>query len=130
MRRFALILIPLLSFPLSGCLAVAAAAVVGGTVGYIKYDKNEASRDFEKDFDRTWKATQKTIAELGFNEATVKTDTPTEVEAEGEDIWVKVEARVDGFTRVRVRVGTFDTEDNKRRSALILETVADKLGLK
>jgi hypothetical protein len=49
------------------------------------------------------------------------------VDLEEHSLWVKVERHAEGFTRVRVRIGTFYTKDHERRSKLILSSIRRKL---
>lgn len=126
MRIASALLVTLGLLSLQGCIVVAAAAVAGA-VGYVQYDKNEAFRDFDYSLERTWEATLHSIDELGFTELEIQELTPTEGEISNETMWTRVERHTDDRARVRVRVGTFDNEDNRRRATLILETIAAKL---
>jgi hypothetical protein len=46
---------------------------------------------------------------------------------EARDAVVDVLAQPGGRTRVKVRIGTFRTDETRRRAALILERVVDRL---
>jgi len=127
MRRIQLIIAALSLVLLSGCLAVAAAAV--GGAGYYQYDKNEVHQDYQSGLDKTWDATIASMRKLGYN---VSADFPhgsTEgvIDLDSDKTWVKVEHHAQGFTRVRVRIGTFSTEDHQRRSRLLLEAIGKRL---
>lgn len=127
MRRLCLLAI-LCVVPLtSGCLAVAGLTVGAGVVGYVFYDKNEARQDFEASFDKTWKAT---LAALRSLEYEVPKDAPHESDS-GElalaDLRLRVERHPGNKTRVSVRVGTFHTEEHRRRAGLILEKIEAEL---
>jgi methylmalonyl-CoA mutase cobalamin-binding subunit len=44
------------------------------------------------------------------------------------DAVVHVETLPGDMTRVRVRIGTFSTDEHKRRASLILESVGNRVG--
>jgi len=126
--RYALpILALVLPCMLQGCLAVVGAAAVG--VGYYQYDNNEVSRDFKYDLGDTWKATLAALRESGVEVSTDLEHAATEgvIDLETQDLWVKVESHAEGFTRVRVRIGTFATQEHHRRSELLLDSIAKRL---
>ena len=58
----------------------------------------------------------------------VKWHTETEGEIEDDDLWVRVEARSNDYTSVRVRIGTFDTEEHRRKAAVLLEEIEKEIG--
>jgi len=118
--------IALLTTTTTSCVAVAAAAV--GGLGYLQYERNEATRDFPATLEATWDAAIVTLEEMGVSNAT-KTLDKTQGVIDGEDVWVRVEVHPTDFTRVRVRFGTFTTEDHRRRSRLFLDTVQKRLGV-
>lgn len=120
-RRSVLALCLLLATPfLSGCVAVAAAGVVG--VGLVQYQRNEVTKDFAAPLQTTWQACLQAVGEQGIEayEADLRT---TEGELEGEEVFVRVEVHPEGFTRVRVRIGTFRTSDHRRRAELLMQGV-------
>ncbi len=116
----ALALVPLVS----GCVAVAAASVV--SLGLVQYTRNEAERDFATDLQETWKATLEglhrlaiapEVAELGATEG--------HIEHDGMNVWV--ERHAEGFTRVRVRIGTFHSRDHQRRAEIVLQEISTSI---
>jgi hypothetical protein len=123
-----ILLVVLLAAPItSGCLAMAGLTVGAGVVGYVLYDKNEARRDFDASFAATWKAT---LAALRALEYTVPADPQHEGDSGAltlEDVRLRVAHHPGGKTRVHVRVGTFDTEEHRRRAGLILERIEKEL---
>ncbi len=125
MSHFRLITIVLAAALSSGCVAVAAGAIA--TVGYIKYDKNEAFGDYEKSFDDVWDASYGALSELDYEVLSTDKESPSEGRMTTEDIKLRVERHPGQLTRVRVRVGTFATEDHRRRAALVLERIRAKL---
>lgn len=111
----------------SSCVAVVAGAAAA--VGYVMYSENEAYRDFETDLDETWDATIDALQSLDYQ---VDSDYPHgvtegEIDLEDRETTVAVKLYPEGFTRVSVRVGTFESDDNKRKAELILEAVAKQL---
>jgi hypothetical protein len=47
---------------------------------------------------------------------------------EGENTRVRVSAHPENFCRVEVKIGTFNSENHRRKAALILNKVAELLG--
>lgn len=121
--RSALLLV-LLAPVVSGCVAVAAAGVAG--VGYVQYQRNEVEHDFPADLTETWRATLEVLREMGIEEPKAELGS-TEGVIEHEEMLVRVERHAQGFTRVRVRVGTFYTGDHARRTQLLLEKIDSAL---
>lgn len=107
-----------------GCLAAAVAAGAAATYGAIQYTNNEAYLDFRAPFDETWDASVDAMRENGYLvSSSLSAPSGTEGRIEQGDAKVIVEKMPNGFTRVRVRIGTFDTDDNRRRAGLILESI-------
>jgi len=110
------------------CLAVAGLTVgAAGAVGYVYYDKNEAHRDFETSFDKTWKATVSAVRSLKYTLPAEPEHAADSGEIKLDDLRIHVARHPGNMTRVSVRVGTFDTEEHRRRAGLILEKIADEL---
>lgn len=122
-----LIVIALLSVT-SSCVGIIAGAAVA--VGYIQYTENEAFLDFQgADLDTTWRATLRGLQDMDY---TVDGNYPHEatygeIDLDERDTNVKVEIHPEGFTRVRVRVGTFETKDNIRKAELILSAIEKRM---
>ena len=111
----------------SGCLAVAGLTVGAGVVGYVYYDKNEARQEYTASFEKTWKATLASLRSLEYQvgkDAPHELDTGTVVVG---DVKIQVAKIPGGKTRVSVRVGTFHTEEHRRRAGLILEKIEAEL---
>ena len=125
-------LLPIIALALlpagGGCVAVVAA---GAAYGYVKYEKNEAYQDFETSVERAWTASIEALEASGYIvEPTVArslTEDADSANVDGEGYWLRVEKHTAGLVRVRVRVGTFESEDHKRMSALLLESVGERL---
>jgi hypothetical protein len=127
-RLAALALCFVLVAPCASCLFVAAGAA-GATVRYavIKHQRNGADGDFRGDFERVWGTTLAALRSLDYPVAFDYPHGPTEGAYEVGDVEVRVTAEEDGYTRVRVRVGTFENDENVRRAEEILERVAERL---
>ena len=127
MNRAALLVLSLTLAFSAGCVAAAAAAA--GTIGFVEYDRNQAHRDFDHDFEKVWTAATGATSALGYQPLVIKDRTPVEGHFEaGEDLWASVETHPEGYVCVAVRIGTFDTDDHRRRAGLFLNEVAERLG--
>jgi len=124
MLRSALLAVLLLVPVLPGCVAAAAAGVVG--VGIVQYNRNDVEQDFPNDLADAWKGALEGIARLGI-EPTESVLGPTEGRIEKDDLVVLVERHPEGFTRVRVRIGTFHTADHRRRARIVLQEIGSAL---
>lgn len=126
-RTHLLIALPLL-FPLTGCLIAAAA---GTAFGIVKYDNNEAIQDFDAPVGRVWKATVQALEGRGYDlpggVSPNLAESEDTAEIDGEGYWVKVEELVGGKARVRVRIGTFESDENERKAGLLFESIAGRL---
>lgn len=112
----------------SGCVAAAIAAGAATAYGVVKYTDNEAYQDFKSPLDDTWKATVASMQEQGYPVSdAVKPGTEAGM-LDVNDAVVHVERIPGDLTRVRVRVGTFSNDDNKRKASLILEGVGNRVG--
>jgi hypothetical protein len=124
MPRYALpLLLALLPF-LSGCVAVAAAGVVG--VGVFQYQRNELEQDFSSDLTETWEAALEGLERLEI-EPEVQELSSTEGRIEHADVRVLIERHPEGFTRVRVRVGAFHSRNHARRARIVMKEIASSL---
>lgn len=104
----------------SGCAAVAAAGLVG--VGALQYERNELESDYPSSLSETWEGTLDGLRTLGIYPTRAEL-AATEGTIEFEDLRVLVERHPEGFTRVRVRVGTFYTADHRRRAELVRQEI-------
>lgn len=109
----------------TSCVLVVAGAAAA--VGYTRYLENEAYRDYDEDLEEVWDATLVALNNLNYGVSAAAPLGPTEGELELEDLWVRAEAQPNDTTRVRVRVGTFKSDDNLRRAGLILEEIQEEL---
>jgi len=124
MLRSALTAVLLLAPLCSACVAAAAAGLVGA--GIVQYHRNEVEQDFPKDLYEAWQGCFEGLAHLGI-EPTESDLGPSEGRIEFEDLQVLVERHPEGFTRVRVRAGTFRTEDHMRRAKIVLQEIGAAL---
>jgi hypothetical protein len=104
----------------SGCAAVAAAGLVG--VGALAFERNELERDYPASLQETWQGSLDGLRNIGIYPTLAELGA-TEGRIEYRDLCVLVERHPEGFTRVRVRVGTFYTADHRRRAALISQEI-------
>jgi hypothetical protein len=107
---------------LTSCVAAAAAGVVGVGVGLVQYQRNEATRDFPTTLETTWQACLQACLEQGL-EVLDENLGVTEGELEGEGLFVRAEVHAEGFTRVRIRFGTFASSEHRRRADLLMQAV-------
>ena len=123
MKRILLLtLLPLLT----GCVAIAVGAAAA--YGIIQYEGNEARRDYEAGLSPTYNACLAELKEMGYPVSTDVKPGPTEGKVEINDVWLRAEKLAEDSTRVRVRFGTFETSDHKRKAELLLKGVATRLG--
>ncbi len=127
MKRF---LIPLLLLPLaSGCIAIAAAgAGAAATYGFVSYKNNVSSTEFDRPLALTFKATLHGLSAQDYEIQGEPELGPKGAEIVAGSATVWVERMVGDTTRVRVRVGTFDSDDNRRLGRLLLEEIGRRLG--
>lgn len=128
--RTVLLCLGLLAPCLTSCIVVAAGAVAAAAYGAISYHENEAVMNAKQDLRTTFLASREAMNELNFPvDATQKEpgDGSTEVTLTGGDAKVVLERHPGEVTRIRARVGTFDTEDNRRRAGLLLEKIRERL---
>jgi hypothetical protein len=125
MRRTLPYLALLAVAPLGGCVAVAAGAAGYGAV---RYATNEKGRDYPASLASTWRATVETMRGMGYPIAEGTAPGPTEGRIAIEDVTVEVMKYGEALTRVEVRIGTFDSEDHRRRATILLDGIGKRLG--
>ena len=112
--------------PLTSCVAVAAAAAAG--LGLVQYQRNEASDEFESDFEEVWQAALAALDSLKYPVPDVSELGPVEGALESEWYSMRVVLHRFGVTRVTVRVGTFYSSDNERNARILLDEIGRILG--
>ena len=118
------LVVPALVAP--GCIAAAIVVGAAAAFGVVKYTENEAYRDFHDPLPAVWSATVASLRENGYPLPHDPLHGPNEGQIEAGDAKVVVERHAEDFTRVRVRIGTFESEDHRRRAALVLDGVASR----
>jgi hypothetical protein len=109
-------------------LPVLLVAGAGAYFGAKSHAANESRRDVRVPLQDAWLATLEALGETGFVLSETSACGPTDGRVRAGDATVTVERHPGGFSRVRVRIGVFDTEDHRRRAALILEAIANRIG--
>jgi hypothetical protein len=127
-RATALLLLAGALAPAGGCVAAAIAAGAATAYGVVKYNDNEAYQDFKAPLDDTWKATVAAMQENGYPVSNAVQPGTNDGMLDVNDAVVHVETLPGDMTRVRVRIGTFSTDEHKRRASLILESVGNRVG--
>lgn len=111
------------------CVAVAAAGVgAAATYGIISYQNNEAVRDFDKRPELVWQAALHALKAQDYELEGTPELGPTEGVVESGGTRVTVERLPGDTTRLRVRVGTFETDQNRRLAKLLVEEIARRMG--
>ena len=111
----------------TSCIAAAVVAAAGA-VGVVLYAKNEAYRNYEAPFDKTWQASVAATRAAGYElPAEMKPQSSSEGKFDVRQLKVRVEKHTGGITRVSVRIGTFRTDDHKRKAKLLLEDIGKRL---
>jgi hypothetical protein len=110
--------------PLSSCLAVAAGAA---GFGYYRYANNEETRDFRAELEEVWAAGEEALVRLGHPSSEKITRNATVWVMDAETYRMSVERHVDEKTRVRIRVGTFESSENRRQAQLIVQEIGEIL---
>jgi hypothetical protein len=120
----ALVLIPVLP----GCVV---AAVAGATYGILKYEQNEAVCDLKAPVGRVWRASIDALMGRGYSLPDgVERDLDEEQDIaaiDGPGYWLQVEEYPGGRTRLRVRIGTFESDKHKRKASLLIESIESRL---
>ena len=85
------------------------------------------SQEYRANLDETWHATLAELGEMGYPVQQGTKPGPTEGKVEINNVVARVEKLGDERTQVRVRFGTFDTEDHRRKARLLLEGIANRI---
>lgn len=126
-RSFAVLALSAAALAPGGCVVGALAVGAAATYGAIKYTENEATREFDVPMDRVWKATLAAMRDNGYAVADGAPQGVTEGRIESGDAKVVVQRLPREASLVKVRIGTFETDDNRRRATLILESITKHL---
>jgi hypothetical protein len=113
----------------SSCVAVAAAGVgAAATYGVISVRNNHVTREFHRTHPDVWKAT---IYSLKAQDYEIAGDPdPASVDGEIDIVGgrVLVQRRPGDTTEVRIRIGTFESDENLRQAKLLMQEIARRLG--
>ncbi len=88
---------------------------------------NEVRQDFRVPIDSALLAVYDSLIETGFGYGEVALGGVTERSVAARGAHVAVEQHPGGISRVRIRVGAFDLPNNRRRAALLLERVVQRV---
>lgn len=129
-RRAVLLLAPM---ALGGCVLLVVAAVAGAVaLGTYKYANNELHRDYQAAYDAAWEATKKAARDLGFHAISENKDFQRGVleasRADDTPVKVVVEKQDEKNVHLSVRVGTFESDDNRSAAQAIHEKIFANLG--
>jgi hypothetical protein len=113
--------------PLGGCVVAAAAAVGAAAVGVVYYDNQEARMDFKDTLPATFDACVRALRLQGYEVRGNPQPGAIDGLIEAPPARVVVESHPGGYVRVRVRVGTFGSEDNERRAKLLVQTITEEM---
>ncbi len=108
-----------------GCAAVVAGAAAAGTVQYVR---NEAARDYDATVDATWSATLGSLRDQGYPVDPSASYAGRGGALEVNDVKVWVGSLGPAKSRVRIRVGTFDTDKHRNQAHRILDGISAHLG--
>jgi len=112
----------------SSCIVVAAGVGAAATYGYISYQNNVSSREFQARPDLTWKAVLHAMKAQEYEVEGSPELGPVEGLAIAGDTIVTVERVPGGTSRVRVKIGTFESEKHERLARLLMLEIARRLG--
>lgn len=105
-----------------GCAAAAAGAFA--TVGIFGYRTNQLVRDYDEGLERTCQATSEAFVDLGLGKPEQIELDSTRFVLKAKDTSVVIERHPGMITRVEIRVGLFDSTNNRRRALLVAEEIS------
>ncbi|MFT5283990.1 MAG: hypothetical protein ACI8TQ_000141 [Planctomycetota bacterium] len=112
----------------SSCIVVAAGAGAAATYGYISHQNNTSVRDFNASPTKAWKAVLYGMKAQKYSVEGSPELGPVEGIATSGDTRVTVERVPGGTSRVKIRIGTFESEKNERLGRLLMLDIARRLG--
>jgi hypothetical protein len=116
--------VALLPMPL--LVAVVVSAAFAFTVK--SWHDNEVSKDLRTNLADAWRAAIWAMGENGISYGEGTVCGATEAVVEGRDARIRIERHPGSVSRVRIRVGRFALAENRRREALLLESILRNLG--
>jgi len=126
-RRLASLVVAASALCAGGCIVAAVAVGAAAAYGAVKYSDNEAYEDFHASLDDTWRAALSSLREEGYPVWESAPHGSSMGRVEVDDAKVTVEREPGDFTRVHVRIGTFSTDEHRRRAAMILDGIAKRV---
>ncbi len=128
MKASSLCFVILLATASSSCIVVAAGVGAAATYGYISHTNNVSSREFDARPDLTWKAVLHGMKAQDYQVEGSPQLGPVDGVAIAGDTVVTVERVPGGTSRVKVKVGTFESEQHERLARLLIQEIARRLG--
>jgi hypothetical protein len=117
---------------LTSCVAVAAAAIGAAAIGAYSYANNELSRDYHATYDQAWDATLKAAKDLNLTVTSQNKDYQKAVvqakRADGTPVTINLEALEKDRVKLTVRVGTFESDENRRAAEAIHDQILRNMG--
>jgi len=116
-----------------GCFLFVVGAVAAGAVGTVSYVGNELHVTQQASVDQAWSAANGAVQDLQFSVITSKSFkdvTGGTLEARnGKDQPVRIQLarNSDRVTEIRIRVGTFDTTENRQTAQLVWDKMKARL---
>jgi hypothetical protein len=108
-----------------GCALFVIGAVAGAAAGTVSYVGNELRSTQEVSIDKAWSAANDAVKELQFSVVSGKTykdatgGTLTARTAKDQEVRIQLVRTSDRLTETRIRVGTFDTTENRTMAQLV-----------
>lgn len=118
---------------LTGCIVVAAAALAAVVaIGTYKYVNNELHREYEVGYERAWDAAIRTPQDMQFHGISHSRDyqrgTVRAYRADERPVVIILEKLDERHVLIKVRVGTFESEDNRQAAQAVHEKLYDNMG--
>jgi hypothetical protein len=116
-----------------GCFLFVVGAVAAGAAGTVSYVGNELHVTQEVSVDRAWSAANGAIQDLQFSLITSKTSkdstggTLSARNAKDQPVRIQLARTSDRLTEIRIRVGTFDTSENRATAQLIWDKMKSRM---
>ena len=116
-----------------GCFLFVVGAVAAGAAGTVSYVGNELHVTQEVSVDRAWSAANGAIQDMQFSVITSKTfkdatgGTLSARNAKDQPVRIQITRSSDRLTEIRIRVGTFDTSENRAEAQLLWDKMKARI---
>jgi hypothetical protein len=116
-----------------GCFLFVVGAVAAGAAGTVSYVGNELHVTQEVSVDRAWSAANGAVQDMQFSVITSKTfkdatgATLTARNAKDQPVRIQLARTSDRLTEIRIRVGTFDTAENRAEAQLLWDKMKSRI---